>query len=61
MTVLYLLNTAPALALDTSTSALTPFILLHWLPTYSILILVNATSTSIFLLDEVIPIKFYLL
>jgi hypothetical protein len=61
MTVLYLLNTAPALALDTRTSALTPFILLHWLPTSSILILVNATSTSIFLLDEVIPIKFYLL
>jgi hypothetical protein len=61
MTVLYLLNTAPALDLDTSTSALTPFILLHWLPTCSILILVNATSTSIFSLDEVIPIKFYLL
>ncbi|CCA62887.1 conserved hypothetical protein [Clostridioides difficile] len=59
MTVLYLLNTVPALASDTSTSALTPFILPHWFPTSSILILVNATSTSICLLDEVILINFY--
>ena len=61
MTVLYLLNTVPALALDTSTSALTPLVLIHRLPASSILLLVNATSTSIFLLDEAIYIKFYLL